>query len=88
MEQDTENLKQNFRMHHSQYNINICNKIREIFNTKWLPLYLEKNQLGHYIFEGGAERENVCIFVYVINFFNWYSGGWSPVGSTRHCGHQ
>jgi hypothetical protein len=20
--------------------------------------------------------------------FNWYSGGWSPVGSTRHCGHQ
>jgi hypothetical protein len=24
----------------------------------------------------------------VINyFFNWYSGGWSPVGSTRHCGH-
>jgi hypothetical protein len=22
------------------------------------------------------------------NFFNWYSGGWSPIGSTRHCGHQ
>jgi hypothetical protein len=21
-------------------------------------------------------------------FLNWYSGGWSPVGSTRHCGHQ
>jgi hypothetical protein len=21
-------------------------------------------------------------------FFNWYSGGWSPIGSTRHCGHQ
>jgi hypothetical protein len=21
-------------------------------------------------------------------FFNWYSGGWSPVGSTRHWGHQ
>jgi hypothetical protein len=20
--------------------------------------------------------------------FNWYSGGWSPIGSTRHCGHQ
>jgi hypothetical protein len=20
-------------------------------------------------------------------FFNWYSGGWSPIGSTRHCGH-
>jgi hypothetical protein len=19
---------------------------------------------------------------------NWYSGGWSPIGSTRHCGHQ
>jgi hypothetical protein len=19
---------------------------------------------------------------------NWYSGGWSPSGSTRHCGHQ
>jgi hypothetical protein len=22
------------------------------------------------------------------NFFNWYSGGWSPIWSTRHCGHQ
>jgi hypothetical protein len=21
-------------------------------------------------------------------FFNWYSGGWSPIGSTRHYGHQ
>jgi hypothetical protein len=21
-------------------------------------------------------------------FFNWYSGGWSPIGSTQHCGHQ
>jgi hypothetical protein len=21
-------------------------------------------------------------------FLNWYSGGWSPIGSTRHCGHQ
>jgi hypothetical protein len=21
-------------------------------------------------------------------FFNWYSGGWSPIGSTRHCDHQ
>jgi hypothetical protein len=21
-------------------------------------------------------------------FFNWYSGEWSPIGSTRHCGHQ
>jgi hypothetical protein len=21
-------------------------------------------------------------------FFNWYSGGWSPIVSTRHCGHQ
>jgi hypothetical protein len=21
-------------------------------------------------------------------FFNWYCGGWSPIGSTRHCGHQ
>jgi hypothetical protein len=21
-------------------------------------------------------------------FFIWYSGGWSPIGSTRHCGHQ
>jgi hypothetical protein len=20
--------------------------------------------------------------------FNWYSGGWSSIGSTRHCGHQ
>jgi hypothetical protein len=20
-------------------------------------------------------------------FFNWYRGGWSPIGSTRHCGH-
>jgi hypothetical protein len=20
-------------------------------------------------------------------FFNWYSGRWSPIGSTRHCGH-
>jgi hypothetical protein len=23
-----------------------------------------------------------------IAFFNWYSGGWSPVGSSRHCGYQ
>jgi hypothetical protein len=22
------------------------------------------------------------------NFFNWYSRGWSPVESNRHCGHQ
>jgi hypothetical protein len=21
-------------------------------------------------------------------FFNLYSGGWIPIGSTRHCGHQ
>jgi hypothetical protein len=21
-------------------------------------------------------------------FFNWYSGGLSPIGSTRHCDHQ
>jgi hypothetical protein len=21
-------------------------------------------------------------------FLNWYSGGWSPIGSTWHCGHQ
>jgi hypothetical protein len=21
-------------------------------------------------------------------FFNWYSGRWSPIGSTRDCGHQ
>jgi hypothetical protein len=21
-------------------------------------------------------------------FLNWYSGRWSPIGSTRHCGHQ
>jgi hypothetical protein len=25
---------------------------------------------------------NICIF------FNWCSGGWSPIGSTRHCGPQ
>jgi hypothetical protein len=24
----------------------------------------------------------------VTYFFNWYSGGWSPIGSTRYCGHQ
>jgi hypothetical protein len=23
-----------------------------------------------------------------IIFFNWYSGGWSPIGSNRHFGHQ
>jgi hypothetical protein len=23
-----------------------------------------------------------------IIFFNLYSGGWSPIGSTRHCGYQ
>jgi hypothetical protein len=22
------------------------------------------------------------------SIFNWYSGGWSPIGSTRHCCHQ
>jgi hypothetical protein len=22
------------------------------------------------------------------NFFYWYSGKWSPIASTRHCGHQ
>jgi hypothetical protein len=21
-------------------------------------------------------------------FFNWYSGGWSPIGSTWHCGNK
>jgi hypothetical protein len=21
-------------------------------------------------------------------FFYWYNGGWSPIGSIRHCGHQ
>jgi hypothetical protein len=29
----------------------------------------------------GRLRKQVLIF-------NWYSGGWSPIGSTRHCGHQ
>jgi hypothetical protein len=24
----------------------------------------------------------------VVFFLNWYSGVWSPIGSTRHCGHQ
>jgi hypothetical protein len=21
-------------------------------------------------------------------FLDWYSGGWNPIGSTRHCAHQ
>jgi hypothetical protein len=24
----------------------------------------------------------------LVVFKNWYSGEWSPIGSTRHCGHQ
>jgi hypothetical protein len=27
------------------------------------------------------------VFVFLI-FFNWYNGGWSPIGSTLHYGHQ
>jgi hypothetical protein len=26
--------------------------------------------------------------LYAFLFFNWYSWEWSPIGSTRHCGHQ
>jgi hypothetical protein len=29
----------------------------------------------------GSQRQTPLIF-------NWYSGGLSPIGSTRHCGHQ
>jgi hypothetical protein len=25
---------------------------------------------------------------FFLNFLNWYIGVWSPIGSTRHCGHQ
>jgi hypothetical protein len=29
------------------------------------------------------------IFNYEVHsFFNWYSRGWIPIGSTWHCGHQ
>jgi hypothetical protein len=28
------------------------------------------------------------VFACVHFFSNWNSGGWSPIGSTRHCGHQ
>jgi hypothetical protein len=24
----------------------------------------------------------------LIYYYYWYRGGWSPIGSTRHCGHQ
>jgi hypothetical protein len=24
----------------------------------------------------------------MVKIKNWYSGGWNPIGSTRHCGHQ
>jgi hypothetical protein len=27
-------------------------------------------------------------YCFLNNFFNWYSGGWNPIGSTRHCGHK
>jgi hypothetical protein len=27
-------------------------------------------------------------FQWILILINWYSGGWSPIGSTRHCGHQ
>jgi hypothetical protein len=25
---------------------------------------------------------------FILSLPNWYSGWWSPIGSTRHCGHQ
>jgi hypothetical protein len=41
------------------------------------------------------EAEDLAIWIevdveagYTAFFFNWYSGGCSPIGSTRHCSHQ
>jgi hypothetical protein len=32
--------------------------------------------------------EWIIIINYEWDKLNWYIGGWSPIGSTRHCGHQ
>jgi hypothetical protein len=33
-------------------------------------------------------KYSTAIPAHFFNSLNWYSGGWSPIGSTRHCGHQ
>jgi hypothetical protein len=37
-----------------------------------------------------VEEMSVTNLDYVMLYlvFNWYSGGWSSVGSTRHCGYR
>jgi hypothetical protein len=41
-----------------------------------------------------VDLTKVCLcvslrLIMILNFLlNWYSGGWSPIESTRHCGHQ
>jgi hypothetical protein len=37
---------------------------------------------------GGRSVGIVRLRTMATEFFNWYSEGWSPTGSTRHCGHQ
>jgi hypothetical protein len=52
----------------------------------------QKSTLKMIDFTGIFIRINVYILIvtYYANYkiLNWYIGGWSPIGSTRHCGHQ
>jgi hypothetical protein len=49
----------------------------ELCGKTWIPCYWT----SVYSFETKAVS-------LIRAFFNWYSGGWIPVGSTRQCGHQ
>jgi hypothetical protein len=52
-----------------------------LFNTFKLLTNIVYRIMVGYLLE--HQRDKITLS----NFFNWYSGGWSPIGSTRHCGH-
>jgi hypothetical protein len=54
-------------------------KLLVYVSFRFLPLLTYPNQLN-------SVSQIISLLKRI--FFNWYSGGWSPVGSTWHCGHQ
>jgi hypothetical protein len=57
-------------------------------------IFLRKlsNHAKDYVMCSNPEYDNLkchhCeFFKYQVKLKNWCSGGWSPIGSTRHCGH-
>jgi hypothetical protein len=66
----------------------LCEQNKVIFSDKILGIYNQRCVLKFW--RKSLVSYQICWTTVVgfLFFFNWYSGGWSPIGSTRHCGHK